>query len=149
MASATLPWRPSPSSLAERLAAVLPRDRRFHVYHVSTPPTRTPALCSAPPNEHPDRTYCEKHLLTVSIDVPDGRRHCDRREDATPTAAPAADAGDSSEAEPAVGEVLVLALEVFVYTTAYSSIFFVSKADSTGYLHLLGLPKGSPSPIRD
>ena len=45
--------------------------------------------------------------------------------------------------------VLVLGLEVFIYTTAYSTTLFVSKADSTGYLHLLDLPKGSASPIRE
>jgi regulator of Ty1 transposition protein 109 len=36
-----------------------------------------------------------------------------------------------------------------IYSTAYDTTFFVSKADSTGYLHLLGLVKGTPSPIRD
>lgn len=44
--------------------------------------------------------------------------------------------------------MLVFAVEVFVFTTAYQTTFFVSKADSTGYLHLIGLPKGAASPIR-
>jgi regulator of Ty1 transposition protein 109 len=43
---------------------------------------------------------------------------------------------------------LVFAIEVFIFTTAHQTILFVSKADSTGCLHLLELPKGSPSPIR-
>lgn len=48
-----------------------------------------------------------------------------------------------------VRQVLVFALEVFVFTTAWSTTFFVSKADSTGYLNLVHLPKGTPSPIRE
>lgn len=45
--------------------------------------------------------------------------------------------------------MLVYAIEVLIYSTAYNSSFFVSKADSTGYLHHLGLQKGTPSPLRD
>ncbi|KAG7147692.1 Histone acetyltransferase like protein [Verticillium longisporum] len=45
--------------------------------------------------------------------------------------------------------VLAFAIEIFIFTTAYTSTFFVSKADSTGYLALLGLPKGTPSPIKE
>ena len=43
--------------------------------------------------------------------------------------------------------MLVLAFEVFIFTTAYTSTFFVSKADSTGYITRLGLPRGA-SPVR-
>ena len=42
----------------------------------------------------------------------------------------------------------VFAIEVLIYTTDYLTTLFVSKADSTGYLHLLKLPKGTPSPLR-
>ena len=42
----------------------------------------------------------------------------------------------------------VFAIEVLIYTTEYLTTLFVSKADSTGYLHLLNLPKGTPSPLR-
>lgn len=42
----------------------------------------------------------------------------------------------------------VFALEVLIYTTARLTTLFVSKADSTGYLHLLNLPKGTPSPLK-
>ena len=45
-------------------------------------------------------------------------------------------------------DVLVFAIEILIYSTANDNTFFVSKADSTGYLHLLGLPKGTPSPIK-
>ncbi|QSZ34005.1 hypothetical protein DSL72_005585 [Monilinia vaccinii-corymbosi] len=113
------------SVLIQQLASVLPKDVSFKIYHLSTPPTKTSSLYSAPPNSRPDRTYCESHFLTVSIRTP------------------------SKQDAPELVEVLVFAIEILVYSTAYDTTFFVSKADSTGYLHLLNLPKGTPSPIRD
>ncbi|KAK1573240.1 H3 K56 histone acetylation protein KAT11 [Colletotrichum navitas] len=121
----------SSALLLDKLSAVLPRGYRFGVYHLSTPPTKTDALYSAPPEEREDKTYCERHFLAISIDVPASTAQTDK---------PAKDNASKS--------VLVLALEVFIYTTAHSSTFFVSKADSTGYLKLLNLPKGTPSPIK-
>ncbi|KAI9047286.1 hypothetical protein LZ554_008736 [Drepanopeziza brunnea f. sp. 'monogermtubi'] len=112
-------------TLIQQLATVLPKDSQFKIYHLSTPPTQTSSLYSAPPGTRPDRTYCESHFLTVSIRVP----------------------AKGANAEP--HDVLVYAVEILIYSTAYDSTFFVSKADSTGYLHLLGLEKGTPSPIRD
>lgn len=44
--------------------------------------------------------------------------------------------------------VQAFALEVLIYTTAKLTTIFVSKADSTGYLHLLNLPRGTASPIK-
>lgn len=122
-------------TLEDRLAAVLPKGHSFEIYHLSTPPTRTNPLCSAPPDERPDRTFVENHFLSIAID----------------TALPPQSA--SPEASTNTGEarrqkVLVFALEAFIYTTAFSTIVFVSKADSTGYLHLLKLPRGTPSPIK-
>ncbi|KJZ72316.1 hypothetical protein HIM_08242 [Hirsutella minnesotensis 3608] len=105
-------------SLRSKLRAVLPEGHTFRFHHVSTPPSKTDALCSAPPNERSDRTYCEKHFLAVSINA-------------------------SSK------DVLVLGLEIFIYSTAFSTTLFVSKADSTGYLALLNLSKAASSPIRD
>ncbi|KAG4035566.1 hypothetical protein MFRU_001g03350 [Monilinia fructicola] len=113
------------SILIRRLASVLPKDVSFKIYHLSTPPTKTSSLYSPPPNGRPDRTYCESHFLTASIRTPSRQ-----------------DGSDSVE-------VLVFAIEILVYSTAYDTTFFVSKADSTGYLHLLKLAKGTPSPIRD
>jgi regulator of Ty1 transposition protein 109 len=112
-------------TLLQKLAAVLPKDFNFRIYHLSTPPTKTSALYSAPPDSRPDRTYCESHFLTASIITP------------------VKDNGSESK------DVLVFAIEVLIYSTAYDTTFFVSKADSTGYLHLLGLPKGTPSPLRE
>lgn len=45
-------------------------------------------------------------------------------------------------------QIQVFALEVLIYTTEGLTTLFVSKADSTGYLHLLNLPKGTPSPLK-
>ncbi|KAL9033560.1 MAG: hypothetical protein Q9214_007456, partial [Letrouitia sp. 1 TL-2023] len=42
----------------------------------------------------------------------------------------------------------VFALEVLVYTTEALTTVFVSKADSTGYISLLQLSKGTPSPLK-
>lgn len=44
--------------------------------------------------------------------------------------------------------IQVFAVEVLIYTTEYLTTLFVSKADSTGYLHLLNLPHGTPSPFK-
>lgn len=121
--------------LVEKLGSLLPKGYKFGVYHLSTPPTRTDALFSAPPGERPDKTYREDHFLAISVDVkPD---HNDGQEPG------------SQERGPEPRRVLVLALEVFLFTTAFSTTLFVSKADSTGYLNLLKLPKGTPSPIRE
>jgi regulator of Ty1 transposition protein 109 len=119
--------------LQNRLSTVLPKDFKFSVFHLSTPPTRTDSLCSAPPGERPDRTYCENHFLAISID---------------PNSAAKAQASDDDRQQLS-NQVLVLALEIFIFTTAFSSVFFVSKADSTGYMYLLNLPKGSPSPTKE
>ncbi|UPK93864.1 hypothetical protein LCI18_004799 [Fusarium solani-melongenae] len=119
--------------LQSRLASVLPSGYDFSIYHISTPPTKTDPLYSPPPNERPERTYCENHFLAVSID-------------AHPQASESK--GAEAEDEPKK-QVLVLGVEVFIYTTARSTTLFVSKADSTGYLHLLELPKGTSSPIRE
>lgn len=117
----------SSTVLLEKLAAVLPKGHTFGIYHLSTPPTKTDALFNAPLGCRPDRTYCESHFLSVTIDV-------------------SSVAGIVSEGSL---QVIVFALEIFIFTTAYSSTFFVSKADSSGYLHLQRLPKGTPSPIRE
>lgn len=129
MAAAPAPEK----TLQSLLAPVLPKDHRFDIFHISTPPSRCDPLYAPPPNERPERTYCEKHFLAACIDEK-----------------PAAKNGDSEGAEAKdPRRVLVLGIEVFIFTTARATTIFVSKADSTGYLHLLGLPRGTPSPIRE
>ncbi|KAI6085905.1 histone acetylation protein-domain-containing protein [Hypoxylon rubiginosum] len=124
--------------LVAELAKVLPKDHKFTAHHLSTTPTATDHLFHPPAPKlkvsretatqskerrpsKPPKTYCEKHFLTVSI----------------------------RPGEEDSGQVLVLGLEVYIYTTSFSTIIFVSKADSTGYLNLLDLPKGTSSPIRE
>jgi len=119
----------SSHSLIDKLATILPKSVSFKIYHLSTPPTRTSSLYSAPPGARPDRTYCTSHFLSASIQTPSPSNE------------------NASETE--LVEVLIFAIEILIYSTAYDTTFFVSKADSTGYLHLLGLQKGTPSPIRD
>ncbi|KAM3510331.1 hypothetical protein MY11210_005949 [Beauveria gryllotalpidicola] len=115
--------------LRARLETILPKGRSFGIFHLSTPPTKSAALYSAPPNQRPDRTFCESHFLAVSIKIPDDV---------------GAVAVDEQERN-----VLVFGVEVLMYSTMHTTTLFVSKADSTGYLNLLKLPKGSPSPIRE
>ncbi|KAK5655636.1 hypothetical protein OQA88_5567 [Cercophora sp. LCS_1] len=130
----------SSESLLDKLAAVLPQGYKFGVHHLSTPPTKTEALCSAPPGERENKTYRENHFLAVSIDSSSEVAASSKR------ASPGAE--DTKEPRPPK-PVLVFAIEVFIFTTAYQTIFFISKADSTGYLQLLNLPKSTPSPVRE
>ncbi|KAF2448849.1 hypothetical protein P171DRAFT_381777 [Karstenula rhodostoma CBS 690.94] len=111
------------TSLYHLLAEALPKDAAFTFYHYSTPPTKSTPLFAAPPHAKPERTYCESHFLAASI----------HPNDSPDTAAP--------------DELLVLAIEVLVYTTKHLTTIFVSKADSTGYLSLLSTGRaqgGSP-----
>ncbi|KAI2466691.1 histone acetylation protein-domain-containing protein [Annulohypoxylon bovei var. microspora] len=127
----------NPHSLVAELAKILPKDRKFTAYHLSTPPVTTEPLCHPPAykpasvpktsKERPSKplkTYCEKHFLATSI-------------------------GAGKDGTPSDTQVLVLGLEIYIYSTSFSTTIFVSKADSTGYLNLLNLPKGTPSPIRE
>lgn len=116
---------PKRGSLNDLLAEQLPKDVPFTFYHYSTPPTKSPALFSAPPHAKSERTYCESHFLSATI---------------TPK-----DAGESQLPE----ELLILAIEVLVYSTRNLTTLFVSKADSTGYLSELQLPRSqSSSPLK-
>jgi len=115
----------TPKSLKDLLAQQLPKDVPFTFYHYSTPPTKSSALFSAPPHAKSERTYCESHLLAASITAKDG--------------------GAKGMPE----ELLVLAIEVLIYTTRTLTTIFVSKADSTGCLSELQLPRAqSGSPLK-
>lgn len=119
----------SPESLRELLAEQLPKDVPFRFYHYSTPPSTSSALFSAPPHGKSERTYRESHFLAASITPKDGN----------------GSGSDSKTAE----ELLILAIEVLVYTTRNLTTIFVSKADSTGALSELQLPRSqSGSPLK-
>ena len=115
----------SRKSLKDLLAERLPKDVPFTFYHYSTPPSKSPALFSAPPHGKSERTYCESHFLSATV-APKG-------------------AADAQSPE----DLLVLAIEVLIYTTRRLTTIFVSKADSTGYLSELQLPRSqSGSPLK-
>ncbi|KAL4948150.1 histone acetylation protein-domain-containing protein [Aspergillus filifer] len=103
--------------LGELLAKVLPTDVKVTIRHVSSTPSATTALFAASPGEEAEPTFCESHFLSASV-TPVGK------EDGA--------------------EIIIYGIEVLVYTTAHLTTIFVSKADSTGHLHLLNVaPKSS------
>lgn len=121
------------SSLTDLLAEVLPKHTKITVRHISTPPSVREALFSAAPGCLPGTTFCEHHFLAVTL------KQSDAVSDQTTE-------GDSAVDD----EVIVYGIEVLIYTTDRLTTLFVSKADSTGYLHNL-LKKGintKPSLLR-
>ncbi|KAL4772757.1 histone acetylation protein-domain-containing protein [Aspergillus nidulans var. acristatus] len=103
--------------LGDLLAKVLPTDVKVTIRHISSTPATSTALFAPPPGEEPEPTFCENHFLVASV-IPDGK-----------------DDG---------AEIIVFGIEVLIYTTAHLTTIFVSKADSTGHLHLLkAAPKSS------
>ncbi|KAI9712326.1 MAG: hypothetical protein M1820_001539 [Bogoriella megaspora] len=108
--------------LVEQLAELLPKDVEVDLHHISTPPTRCGAIFSPPPGGKPERTYRETQFLLVSINVTDSNG--------------------------ILSKVFIFAIEIYIYTTNNLTTIFVSKADSTGYITKLKLPKGTPSPLK-
>lgn len=104
-------------SLQSRLANALPSSATLLIHHIVSESLNCPEIFAAPPNESPEPTRSESHLLSASV---------------------------HHEGEP----LQVLALEVYIYTTDTLTTIFISKADSTGYLNLLMLPKDTSSPMK-
>ncbi|KAL4902392.1 hypothetical protein BDW74DRAFT_169581 [Aspergillus multicolor] len=104
-------------ALGDLLAKVLPTDVKVTIRHISSTPSTTTALFAPSPGEESEPTFCENHFLSASV-IPENK-------------------GDG-------GEIIVFGIEVLVYTTPHLTTIFVSKADSTGHLHLLKAgPKSS------
>ncbi|KAJ5947902.1 hypothetical protein N7466_000917 [Penicillium verhagenii] len=99
--------------LGDLLAKVLPTGAEVTVRHISSTPVPSVALFAAAPGHQPESTFCENHFLSVSIDSP----------------------------KDAAAEIIVFGIEVLIYNSAHLTTIFVSKADSTGLLHLLKLPQ--------
>lgn len=99
------------ADLADLVAKLLPTGVEITVRHVSSIPTPCEALFAAAPGQVPEPTFCENHFLSISIDSKDQ------------------------------DETIIFGMEVMVYNTAHLTTIFVSKADSTGFLHLLKLPR--------
>ncbi|KAF1988490.1 DUF1714-domain-containing protein [Aulographum hederae CBS 113979] len=108
------------SPLQELLASVLPEHLPFDFNHISTPPTRCVPLFYQPQGAASQRTYSESHFLLASITTQDNKKE----------------------------KLAVLAIEVIIYTTSKLTTAFVSKADSTGFLSLLNIPRTHASPLR-
>lgn len=107
----------TPTSLRDHLATFIPQGIDLDFFHISTPPTLCPALFAPPPGLKPVKTYCEQHLLKAVhvVDAAVPRR------------------------------IALFAIEIYIYTTSSLTTIFVSKADSTGFAHLLKLPQGHRS----
>ena len=118
-----LPFPVQMSKLQSILSLVLPTSLSFKVYHIATNWEPSDSLFSSPPassSSQDESTQCAKHLLTVA--VPQGEKETD--------------------------EVIIFAIEVFVYNTTSLTTIFVSKADSTGFLNRVNAPSGTPSIVR-
>lgn len=112
----------SQSRLEDLLAEVLPSGLQLNVRHVSTTPTRCEAIFSAPPGQEPELTFCESHFCIVTVNK------------------------DHSPETVVDDEVAILGVEVYVYTTDRLTTLFVSKADSTGYVHLTSASQETTAP---
>ena len=103
----------SASQILDRIAVALPINVSVQIHHLSTPPSPSPALFSPAPGGTEQKTYCESHFLAASTTNKDANNR----------------------------KILVFAIEVLVFTTDISTMIFVSKADTSGYL-----PRHSRSP---
>ncbi|POS84865.1 hypothetical protein EPUL_002984 [Erysiphe pulchra] len=113
------------SLLLEKLEANLPKDVTIKLYYLSTLPASVSSLYSKFPGQQDSKTICTKHFLVLTVN-------------------PAI--LDKNKEEHS--EVIIYALEAYIYSSAHNVIIFVSKVDTTGYLDILKLPKSIPSPIR-
>lgn len=118
------------TSLRDALSAALPDGTVCKAHYVHTPSKPCDSLFSPPPGLDPEKTRSTSHFLTVSV----------LQERSVANSSPA-----GSEACDA--EVLVVGLEIFVYTAEHLTTIFVGKADSTGYLPSGSTPRSSPIKI--
>lgn len=122
MSSPVLPdLRPS-DRLHDYLAASLDSGTKLRVYHAFTPPVPTVSVFAARPGQPDEPTTCESHFLTVA------QSHVITSANDNPVT--------TNEFEPgrAASHVLVLGIEVLIFSTEHTTTIFVSKADSTGFL---------------
>ncbi|KAF2717499.1 hypothetical protein K431DRAFT_306852 [Polychaeton citri CBS 116435] len=112
-------------SLRDEFSSVLPEGFRCKVRHICTPSKRCDPLYSPIPGQQPEKTWLASHLLVVSTDY----------SRLVGNHGPAEDGKDD--------DVIVFAIEVFLYTTKHLTTIFVSKADSTGFL-----ARSKPSPVK-
>ncbi|KAK3051088.1 hypothetical protein LTR09_007838 [Extremus antarcticus] len=107
------------TSLKDELAAALSHNFQCKVRYLHSPSRPCDPLFSPPSGSEPEKTRLASHFLSASI-------------------IPKTSSGDSKSQD-----VLVLGIEVLIYSTKHLTTLFVSKADSTGYL-----PQQRPSPAK-
>nr|POE65637.1 histone acetyltransferase [Quercus suber] len=112
-------------SLQDALAVALPQGFVCKVHHVYTPSKPCDPLFSSAPGHVPEKTLLASHFLTVSVLL-------DRQDETLASSSPGSGIGPGAARQRR--DVLVLGMEVFVYTTKHLTTIFVGKADSTGYL---------------
>ena len=94
------------SSLFYELENALPEGALLNINHISTPPTKCAAIYSAADGNKPQKTYCESHFLTASINI----------------------TNFGPEDPSSASDVLVYAIEVLIYSTATLTTLFVSQS---------------------
>ncbi|KAK5133919.1 hypothetical protein LTR08_007148 [Meristemomyces frigidus] len=103
-------------SLEAKLSAVLPKDFSCNVRHIYTPPKPCDPLFSPPPGHEPEKTRLSSHFFAVSANSVQNHGH-----------------GNLSSML-GHADIMVLGIEILVYTTRHLTTIFVSKADSTGFM---------------
>lgn len=96
---------------------------KLRIYHVSTPPFPTTPIFSPPPGRPDEPTTCESHFLTISQPHVITSANVDLNQSTNDH-----DSGKTAS------HVLVLGIEVLVFSTDSLTTIFISKADSTGFL---------------
>jgi regulator of Ty1 transposition protein 109 len=107
------------SSVQTRLAQRVPSNVPLRAYHISTPPTPSPAIFSAAPGQADDPTHCEHHFLAIAVPADDTH-----------------------------AEILTFAIEILIFTTPNLTTVFVSKADSAGFNSLIKIAANQQSITR-
>lgn len=107
----------SDSVLENRLGAALPSSKSIKINHISSKPERCESLYLQDSGQPAEETHREKHFLLASVQ------------------------------QIPDGIIPVYGLEVIVYTTAHLTTIFVSKADSTGFMHVAEWPEWASSPM--
>lgn len=124
--SSPLVHHPRFDHLVDALANNFDINAKVRVYHVSTPPVPTAPIYASPPGQADQVTSCESHFLTIS------QAHVTRADAAKLDSdlPPANRPVSGSNAD----HVLIMGIEVLIFSTEDSTTVFVSKADSTGFL---------------
>lgn len=144
--------------LREALTQAVPIETTLCFRHIVTPPNPCPPLFAPPSGRNDILTTCQKHLLVISTPPANPGEHTAVSHHTVETRPSEQHGATDVEREDRHnennegcqghkgennGEIILFALEVFVYDEASLTTIFVSKADSTGYLYKLARPPGA------